>query len=83
MKRSFSVKAIWDEEDQLWLSESDIKGLHIEAETLEEFYDLVNEFASELIVTNHYSDVEMVGKTMRDMIPAVVVSHERKSGQAA
>lgn len=83
MKRSFSVKAIWDEEDQLWLSESDIKGLHIEAETLEEFYDLVNEFASELIVTNHYSDVEMIGKTMRDMIPAVVVSHERKSGQAA
>jgi len=83
VKRSFTVKAIWDEADGLWLSDSDIKGLHIEAKTLEEFYDLVNEFASELIVTNHYSDVEMVGKTMRDMIPTVVVSHESKSGHAA
>ena len=83
MKRSFSVKAIWDKEDELWLSESDIKGLHIEAKTLEEFYDLVNEFASELIVTNHYSDVEMVGKTMRDMIPAIVISHDPKAGHAA
>lgn len=83
MKRSFSVKAIWDEDDQVWMSESDIKGLHIEAETLEEFYDLVNEFASELIVTNHYTDVEMVGKTMRDMIPAVVVSHDNKQGRVA
>ncbi|MEO0667602.1 MAG: DUF1902 domain-containing protein [Pseudomonadota bacterium] len=83
MKRSFSVKAIWDEVDQLWMSESDIRGLHIEAASLEEFYDLVNEFASELIVTNHYSDVEMVGKTMRDMIPAVVVSHTEKPDHAA
>ncbi len=83
MKRSFSVKAIWDEEDKIWISDSDIRGLHIEASTLEEFYDLVNEFASELIVTNHYSDTEMNGKKLRDMIPAVVVSHGTKSDQAA
>lgn len=83
MKRSYSVKAIWDENDQIWMSESDIQGLHIEAATLAEFYDLVNEFASELIVTNHYTDVEMAGKTIRDLIPAVVVSHTEKPDHAA
>ena len=44
MQRSFKVNAVWDEEEQLWLSESDIRGLHLEAKTLEEFYDLVNYF---------------------------------------
>ncbi len=34
MKRSFSVNAVWDDEDQIWLSESDISGLHIEVKTL-------------------------------------------------
>jgi hypothetical protein len=83
MKRSYSVKAVWDEEDKIWMSESDIRGLRLEAATLEEFYDLVNEFAPELIVTNHYSKDQIAGKAMRDIIPAVVISHSDKAGKAA
>ena len=83
MKRNSRVVAIWDEEDQLWISESDIRGLHIEAQTLEEFDALVNEFGPELIATNHFSDAEMEGKSLRELIPAVVISHVNKDGKAA
>lgn len=83
MKRTFKVNAIWDDEDQVWVSESDIRGLHLEASTLEEFIDLVNEFASELIATNHYSEAEMQGKTLREIIPTVVVTQSANPGQAA
>lgn len=83
MKRSFAVKAIWDEKDEIWVSESDIRGLHLEAKTLEEFYELVNEFAPELIATNHYSEDEMAGRSLRDVIPAVVISHIGSNGRAA
>ena len=79
MQRSFHVEAVWDEREEIWCSESDITGLHIEAETLEEFYDLVNEFASDLIVSNHYSDSDLSGADLRDVIPAVVIT--QKVGQ--
>ena len=75
--------AIWDEEEQIWISESDIRGLHIEAETLEEFDALVNEFGPELIATNHFSDTEIEGKTLREIIPAVIISHGSREGHAA
>ena len=48
----FGVEAVWDEEAGVFISESDIIGLHIETETLDEFARLVNEFAPDLIRTN-------------------------------
>ena len=82
LKRSFHARAIWDEEDQLWISESDILGLHIEAETLEEFDALVSEFGPELIATNHFSDTEIEGKPLREIIPTVIICHGSREGHA-
>lgn len=72
-QRTFAVQAIWDEAAQVWVSESDIQGLHIEAETLQEFEQLVGEFARELIVTNHMSDKDIADTPMRDLIPAIIM----------
>ena len=83
MQRSFEVTALWDEEEQIWVSQSDIEGLHIEAASIGEFNALVHEFASELIVTNHYADVDFTGKDMRELIPAIVISHDGGPSKAA
>ncbi len=53
-KHEFYVNAVWDEEANVFYSKSNIKGLHIEADTIEEFSDLVKEFAPELIFNNHF-----------------------------
>ena len=41
MKRSCVVTAIWDADARVFYLESDIKGLHVEADTLEAFEALV------------------------------------------
>ena len=51
-KRSFYIRACWDDEAKVYYSESDITGLHIEAESLEEFESVMMEAASELIMDN-------------------------------
>ncbi len=53
MKRTFNVKAIWDDEAQVFYSQSDIEGLHIEAASLDEFEAIIIEEAPELIIANH------------------------------
>lgn len=53
MKRTFYVRAVWDEEARVFYSESDISGLHIEAQTIEEFEAVMNEYAPELVRFNH------------------------------
>ncbi|MDJ0827922.1 MAG: DUF1902 domain-containing protein [Rhodobacter sp.] len=72
-KRSFDVTAVWDAEAKVWYSQSDIIGLHVEAETLPEFLDLVRDLAAELIVANHLSPEDIAGTPLRDLIPAVVI----------
>ncbi len=52
-QRSYFAKAFWDADAQVFCSESDIRGLHIEADTLEEFVDLVGSLAPDLIFENH------------------------------
>ena len=81
-KRSFTVRAIWDDVNAVWVSDSDIIGLHIEAATLPEFEELVAEFAADLIVTNHYSADELASTALRDLIPTVVI-HEGPRNHAA
>lgn len=82
-QRSFRIEAIWDDTEKVWYSESDIKGLHLEAASIEEFMSLIDEFASDLIVTNHLSKDDLTGKALRDLIPAVVVSTRNGPQQAA
>ncbi|MEM6940869.1 MAG: DUF1902 domain-containing protein [Pseudomonadota bacterium] len=83
MKRSFKVAAVWDPEAEVWFSESEIIGLNIEAGSLEEFVDLVNEFAPDLIVSNHYSERDLSGVALRDIIPAVVIFEGRLNPKVA
>lgn len=54
-KRTFTVTAVWDEESQIYYAQSDIIGLHIETETLDEFEALMMELAPDLVVANHLS----------------------------
>lgn len=54
----FYVRAIWDEENKIWYSDTNIIGLFIETETLEEFEEVKNEFADELIEANHSTENE-------------------------
>jgi hypothetical protein len=72
MKRTFYVKALWDEEASVWYSESDIFGLHIETKTLNEFEEVMNEFAAELIINNHLTSEELAGNSIKDLLPTII-----------
>ncbi|MCY3838199.1 MAG: DUF1902 domain-containing protein [Gammaproteobacteria bacterium] len=73
MKRKYLVTAIWDEEAQIFYSKSDIHGLHIEAETLDEFESLIVDLAPDLIIENHLSSEEVNTTPLRDLIPSIVL----------
>ena len=53
MKRTFSVRAVWDDDAQVYYAQSDIEGLHIEASRLAEFEEIIVDAAPELIMANH------------------------------
>jgi hypothetical protein len=69
--RNFYVKAIWDEEAQVFVSDSDIVGLHIEAETLEDFQREMHAHAFDLVVANHIKPKDMVQNKLSDLIPTI------------
>ncbi len=71
MKRAFTIAAIWDDEAKVFYSESDIEGLHIEADTLEEFESFFRDIAIELIMQNHISEYEVSTKNIRDLVPSI------------
>jgi len=51
-ERTFTVNAVWDDEAQVFNCESDIFGLHVEAETFGEFEAVVLDVAADLIAAN-------------------------------
>ena len=53
IKKDFWVKPCWDAEARVYYSESNIRGLHIEADTPDEFHSLARELAPEMIRDNH------------------------------
>ena len=80
MKRTFSVKAIWDDEAQVFYSQSDIEGLHIEAASLDEFEAIIIEEAPELIIANHRSLSEIAEHSLKDLIPAILWQRSETEG---
>ena len=52
MKKSYYVKAVWDPEASVWISETDIPGLVIEADTLAEFEQAMLQYAPEILAAN-------------------------------
>ena len=73
MKRTFFVVAKWDADANVFYSDSDIDGLHIEASTLEEFESLVSELAPDLIFENHPSVTDLATTPLKQLIPSIVL----------
>ena len=71
-RQTFFVRAFWDEKAQAYCSESNIDGLVIEAETLEEFEAVLLSEAIELIVENHFTLSDLTGMPLKDLIPTIV-----------
>jgi len=71
-KLSFHVYAHWDEEAKIYYSESDIDGLHIEADTLEEFEATMLILGPQMIVANHISKLDQSNLSLVDMIPSIL-----------
>lgn len=67
----FYVNPVWDDEAQVFYSESDIIGLHVEAPTLEEFEEAIKDVAVDLIISNHLSKREIASTSISDLIPMV------------
>ena len=82
-KRTFTIKAIWDDEAKVFVSESDIVGLHIEASTLEEFERIMHENALDMVLANHITPQELVKKRLADLIPTIFWEHEPRRMVAA
>jgi hypothetical protein len=82
MKRTFEIRAVWDEEAQVYYAETDIEGLHVEAATLQEFEEIVRDEAVELIMNNHVSPEELVSRPIRDLVPAILWQLPSKAATA-
>ena len=65
MTQSYYVAALWDSEAPVWHSESNIPGLVIEAETVAEFEQLMNELAPEMLAVNENIHNERVAIEFR------------------
>lgn len=68
---NFFVRAVWDEEAKVFVSESDIVGLHIEAATLEEFREIMVDIAPELVLANHVTNDDLLTKSLRELVPVI------------
>ena len=79
----FYVKAVWDAEAGVWVSESDIIGLHVEAETLEEFEAAAAELGPQLIVENHISKRDLAQRSLSELIPWIKFRAPQAGGATA
>lgn len=68
----FYVKALWDDEAEVFYSESDIVGLHIEAATIDEFVSVMEEMAPQMVVENHVTKQDLGKKSVLDMISSII-----------
>lgn len=80
---TFYVRAIWDPEAHVYYSESDILGLVVEAETLEEFEHLVAELGPQMIVENHLSKIDLERRSILDLIPSILLRTPKLNGAVA
>jgi hypothetical protein len=72
MKRTFFVKALWDDEAKVWYSDTDIQGLFINAKNLNEFEDVINEFAGDLVLENHWRHDQISEELMKSTVPIII-----------
>ena len=72
MKKSFYVRAVWDDEAKTYYTESDIRGLAIETRSLDEFEELVFELGPDMIMANHLTAEDVAGTPLRNLVPTIV-----------
>jgi hypothetical protein len=77
MKKTFYVRALWDDEAKRFYSESDIDGLHIETDTVDEFEEVMKDVAAELVLSNHYSAEELASIPLKDLTPIILWERPR------
>ena len=68
----FYVKALWDDETKVFYSESNIVGLHIEANSITQFEEVLYDIVAELIISNHLSIEELVEKSFKDIFSPII-----------
>ena len=83
MKRKYFVTAIWDADAQVYYSDSDIEGFHIEADTMEEFEALMVDLAPDLIIANHLTPDEIIEFPLRELIPSIILRSSPSIGSVA
>jgi Domain of unknown function (DUF1902) len=83
MKRTFYVRAVWDAEVNKYYTESDILGLAIETNTLDEFEEVMNDVAIDLIMSNHMSADDLVSNSIRDLVPTIIWQRPQEKAKAA
>ncbi len=72
MKRTFFVRALWDDEAKIWYSETDIDGLFINAKDLNEFEDVISEFAGDLVLENHWQHGQVPEEMIKTTVPIIL-----------
>lgn len=80
-QRSFVVSALWDDDAQVFYSQSDIIGLHVEAATIEEFESLVMDLAPELVIENHLKQ-DLGTLPLRELIPSIFLNRPQQLATA-
>lgn len=71
-QRTFTVEATWDDEAGVWVAETDIIGLAIEAETLDAFEEAMSELAIDCIVANHWGGSIPADQPLSAVIPTIL-----------
>ena len=69
---NFYVNVLWDDEAKVFVSESNIRGLHVVADTIEEFQEVVEDVAFDLILSNHIDTEKLDASTIRESMPGIV-----------
>lgn len=72
-QRAFRVRPVWDSEAGVFVSDSDIIGLHVEATTVGEFEAIVLDVAPDLVLANHRSLDDLVSRPLRDLVPTIII----------
>ena len=65
----FYISAVWDDEAEVYVSESNIRGLHIIAESIEEFEEVMEDAAFDMIMANHITPNKLDSKPIREFFP--------------
>ena len=68
---TFHLAAVWDEAAGVFYSDSNIVGLHIEAETIDEFRAIALDLGREMILANHVMNDDLLTKPLKDLIPVI------------